>query len=153
MRVRTLAPLAVAALVASAYAPAHAAPPKKKKPITKTYTLRLLPTQDATEATACSGDLRTADVNTDFETIKVTGPGILTAEINGFVGDWDMSVWSSSGSMLSEGGGTTTPETLQNTAPKETMKYKSKKAQTLTLRVCNFNGTLDATVKYTYTYS
>lgn len=152
MRVRSAAPLAIAAIVAAgSLAPATAAP--KKKPIKKTYTLQLAPSPDATEATACSGDTRTADVNTNFHTIKVTGPGLLTAKVTGFSGDWDMSVYNTAGAMLTEGAGTTTPETFTNTAPVETMKYKSKKAQTLILRVCNFLGTPNATVSYTYVYS
>ncbi|HWL37605.1 MAG TPA: hypothetical protein VNQ77_15575 [Frankiaceae bacterium] len=153
MRVRSAAPLALAAIVAAgSLAPAVAAP--KKKPIKKTYSLTLAPSPDASESTACSGETRTAALNnTNFHDIKVTGPGLLSVKVTGFSGDWDMSVWNKAGAQLTEGGGTTTPETFTNTAPTETLKYKSKKAQTLTLRVCNFAGTPNATVSYTYTYS
>lgn len=152
MRVRSAAPLALAAIVAAgSLAPAAAAP--KKKPLKKTYALTLAPSPDASESTACSGETRTADVNTDFEDIKVTGPGLLSVKVTGFSGDWDMSVWNKAGAQLTEGGGTTTPETFTNTAPTETLKYKSKKAQTLTLRVCNFLGSPNASVSYTYTYN
>jgi hypothetical protein len=152
MRVRSAAPLALAAIVAAgSLAPAAAAP--KKKPLKKTYSVQLAPSPDASESTACSGDTRTADVNTDFETIKVTGPGLLSVKVTGFTGDWDVSVYNTAGAMLTEGGGTTTPETATNTAPVETLKYKSKKAQSLILRVCNFLGSPNATVNYTYTYN
>jgi type 1 fimbria pilin len=149
MRVRTAAPIALAVLVAVGPA-AHAAP--KKKPITKTYDLTLAPAPDASTSSSCSSAALQEGGNMDTETIKVTGAGKLSVKITGFTGDWDMAVLSSSGSMLTEGAGTSTPNTDTNPG-EETLKYKSKKAQTLALRVCNFLGTPQATVTYTYTYN
>ena len=155
MRVRSAVPLALAATVAiGSFGAADAAPKKKKPPIKKTYTLQLAPDPDASEETACSGSLR-GETNMDIQEIKVSGPGLLTVKITDFAGDWDTSVYSKAGSMLTEGGGTTTPETLAagETSSVETMKYKSKKAQSLFLRVCNFLGSPTATVTYTYVYN
>jgi type 1 fimbria pilin len=153
MRVRTAAPLALAALVAVG-APAQAAVKAKPKPQSKTYNLTLAPSPDASEATGCSGPTRTDGVNMDVETIKVTGPGLLSVEVTGFSGDWDTSVYNAAGSQLTEGGGTGTPPADPTaTGLKEVLKYKNKKAQTLSLRVCNFLGSPNATVKYTFVYS
>ena len=151
MRVRSVAPLAIVAIVATgSLVPADAA--TKKKPIKKTYTLTLASMPDASEETACSGAARLDGVNMDVETIKVTGPGVLTVKVTKFVSDWDMSLYNTAGSMLTEGAGTSTPNT--STAEQtESLKYKSKKAQTFNLRVCNFIGSPTATVSYTYVYS
>jgi hypothetical protein len=150
MRVRSAAPLAIAAIVAAgSLSPAHAAP--KKKPIKKTYSLTLAPLPDATEVSGCDSKGRTEDVNMDTQTLKVTGPGTLALTVSGFSGDWDASILNSSGANVSQAAGTSTPNT--STAPGEdTLKYKSKKAQTLTIQVCNFAGSPAATVTYTYTY-
>lgn len=151
MRVRSVAPLAIVAIVATgSLVPAHAAP--KKKPLKKTYNVTLAPLPDASEATACSSAARQDGVNMDVETIKVTGAGVLTVKVTKFQSDWDMSVYNSSGSMLTEGSGTSTPNTSTGEQT-ETLKYKSKKAQTLLLRVCNFIGSPTATVSYTYVYN
>ena len=152
MRVRTAAPLALAALVAmGTMAPADAAP-KKKKPLTKTYELTMAPFPDASEASGCESAGRADGRFLDIEEIKVTGAGLLTVKVTKFTGDWDMSVYNAAGSVVSEGSGTSTPNT--STAEQvESLKYKSKKAQTLYLRVCNFLGSPTATVTYTYTYN
>lgn len=153
MRVRSAAPLALAALVAVAsLAPADAAPRKKKKNLTKTYNLTMTPFPEMSETLACSSPVREAAKQFHIEPIKVTGPGMLTVKVTKFTGDWDMAVWNSSGASVSEGSGTSTPNTSTDEMT-ETLKYKSKKAQTLSLRVCNFLGSQSATVTYTYVYS
>lgn len=155
MRVRSAAPLALAVIVAvGALAPAQAAPKRKAKPkpITKTYSLQLAPLPDATEAVGCDGAGRTEGVNMDTETIKVAGPGVLTVKVTGFNGDWDAAVLNSAGSFVAAASGTSTPNT-STTPGEDVLKYKSKKAQTLNLRVCNFAGTPAATVNYTYIYA
>ena len=151
MRVRSAALLALAATVAAgSFMPANAA--KKKKPLKKTYDLQLAPMPDASETVACSGAARQDGVNTDIEPIKVTGPGVLTVKVTEFSGDWDMNITNTAGSIVSEGSGTVTPNTSVDPMT-ETLKYKSKKAQTLNLVVCNFLGTPTATVTYTYVYN
>lgn len=156
MRVRSAAPLAIAAVVAGgSLLPAQAA--GTKKPLTKTYkvTLTPAPVEIPLQEGACASDLREPGATVDIKQIKVTGPGKLVVKVSGFHGDWDTSVWSSNGTSLAEGGGTSTPDAFSTPATPltEDMIYKSKKAQTLFLRVCNYVGGPEATVKYTYTYS
>ena len=154
MRVRTAASIAVAAVaLASAVAPASAATKPKPKPITGSYPLTLAPLPDASESTGCTSAARKQGVNSDTHAIKVAGPGTLTVKVTGFSGDWDMAVASGTGSRLSEGGGTSTGDGAPATAGVETLKYKNKKAQTLNLIICNFLGSPNATVAYTFTYS
>jgi hypothetical protein len=153
MRVRTAASFAVAAVaLASAVAPASAAV-RRPKPITGSYSLTLAPDPDATEAVGCEGKARQQGVNVDTRAIKVAGPGTLVVKVTGFSGDWDTAVASGSGSRVAEGGGTSTGDGAPATAAVETLKYKNKKAQTLNLIVCNFLGSPNATVSYTFTYS
>ncbi len=152
MRVRSAAPLALAAIVAiGSLALAEAAKKKKKPPIKKTYSLQLAPLADATETVGCDSAARTEAVNMDTETIKVTGAGVLTVKVSGFNGDWDASLLNSSGAFVASAAGTSTPNT-STTPGEDVLKYKSKKAQTLNLRVCNFLGTPTASVTYTYVY-
>ena len=154
MRVRSAAPLALAAIVAIAsLAPAEAAAKKKKKPLKGTYTVTMAPFPDASEEQACSSAVRgTGGQFVHVTPIKVTGPGVLTVKMTKFTGDWDMAAWNSAGASVSEGSGTSTPNTSTDEMT-ETLKYKSKKAQTLNIRVCNFLGSQAANVAYTYVYS
>ena len=159
MRVRTAASLAlVAVFAAGVHSPAEAKSKKHKKHknLSKTYELTLTPApvESPVDGTACDSTQRTEGTNLDIQSIKVYGPGKLKAEVSGFSGDWDMAVYTSAGS-VAQGGGTQTPDGMSTPADplSETVTYKSKKSQTLYLRVCNFAGTQDATVKYTYTYT
>lgn len=149
MRIRTAAPLAVAALVAVGAA-GHAAP--KPKPITGSFKATLAPMPAA--LAACASPAQAEGVNKKSVPIKVAGPGTLSVKMSGFYGDWDMVLLSSTGSVLATGAGTNVDGT--NSTPvapvDETMKYKSKKAQTLTLVVCNFSGSHESTTTYTYVY-
>ena len=140
--------LLAATVVAGSLAPAQAT---TRKPLKKTYAVRLVATPDATEETACSGPTRN-NVNMHVEQIKVAGRGTLRVKITGFTGDWDTSLYNTAGKQLTQGGGTNTPDTLTNTAPTETLFYRAGSGQTLSLRVCNQLGSPDATVSYTYTY-
>ncbi|HEX8003462.1 MAG TPA: hypothetical protein VF519_12280 [Mycobacteriales bacterium] len=148
MRVRTAAPLAVAAVVlAGAAVDAGAAP--KPKPITKSYQVTGIPHPNPPSGPSCSS--APEGVSEHRETIDVKGPGKLVVEVTGFTGDWDIGLFGKGDVNLAQGGGADSPNT--ETAPKETLTYKSKKAQTLFLDVCNFVGSPQANVKYTYTYS
>jgi hypothetical protein len=149
MRIRTAAPLAIAALLAVS-ASGHAA--SKPKPITGTFKSTLAPMPATLES--CLSPAQVEGVNKHSVPIKVAGPGTLAVKVTGFYGDWDTILTSSTGAVLAEGGGTNVDGT--NSTPvapvSETLKYKSKKAQTLTLVVCNFSGSPEATTTYTYTY-
>lgn len=149
MRVRTAVAVAVAVTAAAgSLAPAQAAPKKKPKPIVKSYTVQAIPHPNPPMGPSCSGSPR--DVSENRQAIKVTGPGKLTVEVTGFVGDWDIGVFDAKDSNLAQGGGADAGNT--ETAPRETLVYKNKKAQTLNIDVCNFAGTPRANVKLVYTY-
>lgn len=153
MRVRSAAPLVVAAIVAGGiHAPAQAA---TKKPVAKEYDLTLTPMPDPNTTSACSSQFLTAGQNVDDHSLKVSGPGKLTVTVTGFSGDWDIAVMSSSGVSLTESDSTGTPAPLSTPAGAidEVAKYKPKKAMSLIIRVCNFLGTPTAHVKYTYVYA
>src|SRR3954469_2018503 len=110
MQVRRVATVAaVGLLVAGAYAPATAAP--KKKPITKSYDLNLLPLWESpTEACATSttgGALE--GISIDTQKISPTGPGFLAVKVEGYQGDWDISVKDAEGTEIAKGSGNDTP--------------------------------------------
>lgn len=150
MRVRTAAPFAVAVVLTGAAVEVNAAPPAKPKPISKTYQVQGVPHPVPPTGPSCSS--APAGVSEVRETIKVAGPGKLVVEVTKFTGDWDIGLYGGSGeTLLAQGGGADAGNTETN--PKETLTFKSKKAQTLYLDVCNFAGTPTAEVKYTYTYS
>jgi len=149
MRVRTAAPLALAVILAGGAVDANAAP-RKPKPITKSYDVTGIPHPNPPTGPSCSS--APEGVSEHRETLKVTGPGKLVVEVTKFTGDWDIGLYGGSGeTMLAQGGGADAGNT--DAAPKESLTYKSKKAQTLFIDVCNFAGTPNASVKYTYTYS
>lgn len=149
MRVRTAAPLAVAVVLTGAAVEVNAAPPAKPKPITKTYQVQGIPHPIPPTGPSCSSS--PAGVSEVRETIKVAGPGKLVVEVTKFTGDWDIGLYGAGDVLLAQGGGADAGNTETN--PKETLTFKSKKAQTFFLDVCNFLGTPTAEVKYTYTYS
>lgn len=142
-RVATVAALAV--LVAGAYAPATAGP--KKKPISKTYDLELMPLW--TDAMAACANPEFEGISVDTQTIKPTGPGFLSVKVTGYTGDWDISVKDASGTEIAKGSGNDTPNAGAGT---ETIDLKFKKAEPLQIAICNFLGTPSATASYTYTY-
>jgi type 1 fimbria pilin len=156
MRVRTAAPLALAVVVVVG-APAYAK--SKPKPLTKTYSVTLAPQADLTTAAgsgACSSKAAQEGVNISTTKISVTGPGTLAVKMTGFSGDWDLAVRDLSGSTLTEGGGTDTPGFATPAAPAdETLKYKYKKTKPVSFNLvaCNYLGTPNATITYTYTYA
>jgi hypothetical protein len=146
MNVRRVATVAtVGLLVAGAYAPATAAP--KKKRITKTYDLMLLPIQANPTAAFVTPELE--GISVDTQKISPTGPGLLTVKVNGYYGDWDMSIKDANGDEISASSGNDSP----NPGPgEETAEVKFKKAEPIQIAICNFAGTPQATATYTYTY-
>src|SRR5687767_3727734 len=107
MMVRRVAAVAsLALLAAGAYAPATAAPKPKKKPISKTYELTLAPL--FTENAACS-DENLEGISLHTETIKPTGPGLLSVKVTGFQGDWDIAIKDANNEEIAAGSGSSTP--------------------------------------------
>lgn len=149
MRIRTAAPLAMAALLAASVS-AQAAP--RPKPLTGSFKSTLAPMPATLEA--CASPAQVEGVNKKSVPLKVTGPGMLQVKTTGFYGDWDMVLLNSAGSVLATGSGTNVDGNNSTPAAPiaETMKFKNKKAGTLTLVVCNFSGSHEATTSYVYTY-
>lgn len=145
------------AVIAAAGSLAPAAAAAKKKPIKKTYALELspAPVENILVERSCGSPLRQPGTDVDVQKIKVTGAGTLYVKVSGFTGDWDTALYSPSGAILAEGGGSAAPQYLSTPdAPiNDTMAYRAKKAQTFHLRVCNYLGDMNATVTYTFTYS
>jgi hypothetical protein len=150
MQVRRVAAVAaVALLAAGAYAPATAAP--KKAPIKKSYDMQLPPLPYPPSGTPTCDEDAFAGSLIHVETLKTTGPGVLSVKVNGFYGDWDISVYSGDKELEGTGTGTQTPNTSP-TAGEDVYEAKFKKPVTLEIRTCNFAGTPQAHGEYTFTY-
>ena len=152
MNARTATTIALAVVVAggaNAQAATKVRPKPKPKPIVKEYTVTATPYPNAAATAACDEPL---EGTFHRETIKPTGPGVLTVEVTNFYGDWDTGVFNAGGSLLREGSGTAADDP-QPEKGVEKLIYTSRKAQTLHIDVCNFAGTPTADVKLVYTYS
>ena len=147
-RVATVATLAV--LAAGAYAPATAA--ARKAPVSKSYDMQLLPVPDPPQGSPTCDRAQLEGVSIHSETLKTTGPGTLKVKVNGFSGDWDISVFSGSHQLEGVGDGTSTGGGAPATAGEDTYEQKFKKPVTLQISICNFAGTPKAHGEYTFTY-
>jgi hypothetical protein len=152
MRVSRAFPLALVALTAVTATQAEAKP--KKPPITKSYDVTAAPLPMPAQGANYCVDHKDG-VQKHRETLTVTGPGLLVLTISNTQGDWDSAVLDSKGNPLQASDGTSTgdPNATNTGDLVDTLKYKNKKAQTLTIDVCNFAGGPKASVKYTFTYS
>ena len=149
MNSRSLALIAAAGLVAvGAYAPATAA--TKTKPISMEYDVQGLPNpQPLPSGTSCL-DSQYEGISRTTKTIKTTGKGVLSVTVDGFSGDWDITLMDKDGEELASGEGTTTGGGAPATAGVDTLVQKFKKADTFQVAVCNFAGSPSAHVKLTY---
>jgi hypothetical protein len=150
MQVRRVAAVAtLAVLAAGAYAPATAA--VKKAPIKKSYDMQLLPMPDPPQSNM--GDSCTRPqlegVSIHTETLKTPGPGTLTVKVNGFSGDWDITVVGPEGTE-GVGSGTSTGGGAPTAAGEDVAVIKFKKAMDLKISICNFAGTPKAHGEYTF---
>ena len=149
MKIRSLALVAAAGIVAAgAFAPATAA--TKTKPISMEYDVQGLPNpQPLPSGTSCL-DSSYEGISRTTKTIKTTGPGVLSVTLNGFAGDWDITLMDKDGEELAAGDGTSTGGGAPATAGEDTLVQKFKKASTFQVAVCNFAGTPQAHVKLSY---
>jgi hypothetical protein len=136
-----VASVAVAAVAAP---PAMAAP--KKKPITKTYDVTA-PMPDPTNYAGMGYSVCAQNVPSSFDkkTIEIPAAGSLAVELSGFQGDWDLLLEDSDDSELSSGGSS-------SVGGVESAEVRFKKAQKVSIVACNWAGTPNATVKYTFTF-
>jgi hypothetical protein len=141
--------LAVVALGAVSASPAIGAP-KKKPPITKTYTATA-PTPDPSNAAPSDYNVCPQNVPGSFQAddFKIPAAGTLHVEVSGYNGDWDALLMDAEKSELTSSGAGGYPPV--NGGP-EVMDIKFKKAETVTIVACNWAGGPTATVKATFTY-
>ena len=150
MQVRRVATVAaVALLAAGSYAPALAG--SKKAPIKKSYDMQLTPLPYPAQGTPTCDEDAFAGSLIHVEKLKTTGPGTLTVKVNGFYGDWDITVYSGEKELEGTGEGTSTPNT-STSAGEDTFTAKFKKPVSLEIRTCNFAGTPQAHGEYTFVY-
>jgi hypothetical protein len=132
--------LTIVAALATAAAPAFAAP----KPVTKSYTATApvpFPGSDVA-AEGCHTGQEGLQKHTHVFAIPAAGKLVVT--MDGFQGDWDLALLNGKGSLIAESGalpGTTT----------EKATAKVKKGDKISIVACNYAGTPTAAVKYVYT--
>jgi hypothetical protein len=150
MQVRRVVTAATVAVLAAsaAHAPAMAA---KKAPVKKSYDMQLPPVPNPPSGTPTCADDALVGTAIHSETLKTSGPGTLTVKVNGFYGDWDITVYSGDHELEGTGDGTQTPNTTP-AAGEDVYTAKFKKAVTLEIRTCNFAGTPSAHGEYTFLY-
>jgi energy-converting hydrogenase Eha subunit A len=142
---RIAALLAGTLVVAAVAAPPAMAKPKKK-PITKSYDVTApMPDPSNYAMQGYSVCAQNVPGSFDKQTIQIPAAGTLSVELSGFQGDWDLLLEDSDDSELSTGGSS-------GLGGSETADVRFKKAQKMSIVACNWAGTPNATVKYTFTY-
>jgi hypothetical protein len=144
MRIRT-ALLAATVLVTGvgAVAPALAKP----KTTPTSYTAHA-PTPDPTPVTGETGGNchPTHETAMDNHPFKVPAAGNITIDLTGFQGDWALGLFDSNGDEIAT-------DDQDVSAPIDTpahIEARFKKAETVTVRACNFSGGPTANVKIKY---
>jgi hypothetical protein len=149
MRYRSAAAASLAAVVcAGAFAPATAAPAKKPKPVTKTYTAEAFP-GDPTPTTGLFGGVcEPLNPAAKFsEPLKVPFAGTLKIDMTGFLGDWDLAVFQGDRQLAFSA-----QDIDEDVDRPEKITLKVKRAGvTLEIRSCNFSGGPTADMKYVLT--
>jgi hypothetical protein len=140
------AALLVGSLALVSVAAPNALAATKKKPITKSYDVTAT-MPDVTNNVPGGYDVCAQNVPGSFDkrTISIPAAGRLSVELSGFQGDWDLLLEDSDNSELAYGGSSGVGGT-------EEAEVAFKKAQKMSIVACNFTGTPNATVKYTFTY-
>jgi len=127
--------------------PSDAAPPK---PITKSYTVNLLPFPNLQWGSACQE--KSPIASDHHEPFAAPAKGTLKVVMSDFQGDFDGAIVDDKGKYLvASDNAAATPNATPGV--KETTTYKVKKAQKLVIRTCNFLGSPQAKVTYTFTFT
>ena len=149
MNARQLLAISLVGIAAAApLAPAQAKPKEIKKSWSMTLAPFPVPAQGTPTCLPADGR---EGVTKHTETLKAPAAGVLKAELTGFYGDWDITVFDAKDKALGAGGGTSTP----NTSPAvgtDKITVKIKKAGTYKVVMCNFAGSPAATGKYSFVY-
>lgn len=136
MRTRLVLATLPVALIGVAVASASAAP--KAKPFTQTYEASApVPAADL----ACDG---TVAQGQHVKEIKIPAAGKVQIDLSRFLGDWDLHV-DANGKEIG------VSQQIQPLGEGESVALKLKKATTIVIKPCNYNGgpTGTVTVKYT----
>jgi hypothetical protein len=147
---RYVALAALGVVAAGVHTPADAAP-KKKPPVTKSYTMQLAPVPDPVQGSPSCARPQLENVSIHSETLKTTGPGTLKITVSGFAGDWDITLFDGNHDLIAVGDGTSTGG-VPATAGVDTLELAFKKAGSYIISTCNFAGSPQAKGTYTYTY-
>ena len=143
---RTASWLLAAALLAVVVPSADAA---KRKPMSGTYSVTL-PVPYPLEGSSGNHCTEGVDGATRAaKNFKFPAQGAFDATMRGFAGDWVMELYDSKGRLVA------TAASLDLTSGTRTLKWKKKRAgsETMTLAVCNFGGTPQATVQWKFVFS
>lgn len=127
-------PLAVVGIVG--VAPGSAAP----KNIEKSYTAAASADPTPNVGGACDRGIPGGE---HVEPLKIPAAGKLTVDMSNFQGDWDLCVFSKTGSVLGSSAGFVD-------VPKESVAIKFKKAAEITIVAQNLIGGPTAAVKYVF---
>lgn len=138
MRSRLVLATVPVALLGVAVAPSFAGP---KKPIEKSYSASA-PVPGGWVG-GCDGSIPMAAQLDDF---KVPAAGKLKIDLSGFVGDWDLYLYEGDKELG-------VSQNIQPLSEGEQLVVKLKKATTVTIAACNFNGGPDGTVDLVFTYA
>jgi hypothetical protein len=148
MRRPAAAALAVVTAAAlGAALPSEAAPKKKPKPITGSYTVNLPPDPTGNvDGQGCAGQV---PISQDQHPFTIPAKGLLKLRLvsedpSGQALDWDLA-------LLDEGGSPMVMSTSPTATEEILMKFKRK--EKVIFQACNLAGLPEATVSYTFTYS
>lgn len=158
MNPRLVTCASLVAVAALGIAPAHATTRKKPKPIHGSYSVTLNPDPTADVFSSSgqknpTGDCGLIAASTNKHPFKVPAAGTLHVVLDAanplpastaFGPDWDLHIIDADGTELDA--------STSATAHEETTD-KFKKAQALTIEVCNITGQPDAKVTYLFTYA
>ena len=138
--------LAVTVAAACAASPALAAP--KPKPISGSYAVAI-PVPFPMEASNGSHCADAPDgLSRDSRHMKLPAyVGKLDVQVSGFVGDWVIEIYDAKGKLLAYAASSDYTSGVRKTS------YKKKKApvEPVTVMVCNYAGSANGTVAWTFT--
>lgn len=139
-----MAALSASILVSLLPSPAHAGG-EEQRVIREKFTAEALPTPDTTYTTACAEE----DVNLVVRRFHAPARGLLNVKMEGFSGDWDMWLEDEDRNYLAGSWGA---QLVFDDPPVEEFSYYAARPQTLKMFFCNFSGSPEAEVSYTFRF-